>query len=492
MANSAQQKFIEQIAPFVKKYAKQYGFSCPSAVIAQACLESGYGTSNKAKHHNYFGLKYRKNRVNCNSGYFNDTSKEQLTNGQYIPVSTDWYAFATMEKGVEGYFQFISISNYSNLKGISDPKKYLETIRSDGYATSLSYVDNVYKVVTTNNLVQYDKEEVKNMSLKINSDHPAKSISYGSTRIASSIKYIVIHYTGNKNDTAKNNAVFFSAKGGNIREAGAHYFVDASGIYQSVPDLKVAYAVGGSKYPNTKGGSMHGKITNANSISIEMCSTNGTISDATIANTVLLAKELMSKYKISASNIYRHYDVNGKSCPGWKGWIDSDQSKWVAFKAKLGANVTTSTQPKESTSAPKADTSTTVNYKVKVVSSDGLNCRKEPNASSSKIKTYKDGTTLTITKENNKWGYTGEGWVSLAYTKKVTTQSSTAYYPKYTGKGTTLDTILKGIGVSASNYGSVSKRKKLANANGISNYSGTAAQNTKLIELAKTGKLKKV
>ena len=41
------------------------------------------------------------------------------------------------------------------------------------------------------------------------------------------IQYIVIHYTGNKGDTAKNNADYFY--GGN-RQASAHYFVDDNSI----------------------------------------------------------------------------------------------------------------------------------------------------------------------------------------------------------------------------------------------------------------------
>ena len=50
--------FIEQIAPLVLKYAPQYDIKAPSAVIAQAILESGWGESTLAsKYHNYFGLK---------------------------------------------------------------------------------------------------------------------------------------------------------------------------------------------------------------------------------------------------------------------------------------------------------------------------------------------------------------------------------------------------------------------------------------------------
>ena len=49
----------------------------------------------------------------------------------------------------------------------------------------------------------------------------------------------VIHFTGNKGDTAKNNADFYAT--GNTREAGAHFFVDKkSEIWESVP-MAVSY-----------------------------------------------------------------------------------------------------------------------------------------------------------------------------------------------------------------------------------------------------------
>lgn len=150
--------FIEKIAPYVQQIAPKYGIKCNSAVIAQACLESAYGTSAKAKYHNYFGLKYRPNRVTCNSGTFTDSSREQNANGSYVGITTQWYSFANMAMGVEGYFQFINIANYANLKGVADPQKYLTNIRSDGYATSLNYVTNVMNVVKKYNLTKYDKE----------------------------------------------------------------------------------------------------------------------------------------------------------------------------------------------------------------------------------------------------------------------------------------------------------------------------------------------
>ena len=69
-----------------------------------------------------------------------------------------------MENGVIGYFDFINISNYSNLKGVTDPREYLENIKADGYATSLNYVDKLMAVIENWSLTDYDKKEETKMS----------------------------------------------------------------------------------------------------------------------------------------------------------------------------------------------------------------------------------------------------------------------------------------------------------------------------------------
>lgn len=65
-----QEDFIDQIAPHVCAWRNYLGFGVASAIIAQACLESAYGRSNKAhNYNNYFGIKYKDGRVDCNDGY---------------------------------------------------------------------------------------------------------------------------------------------------------------------------------------------------------------------------------------------------------------------------------------------------------------------------------------------------------------------------------------------------------------------------------------
>lgn len=76
-------------------------------------------------------------------------------------------------------------------------------------------------------------------------------------------------------------------------------------------------------------------------------------------------------------------------------------------------------------------------------------------------------------------------------TTTSTTPASSKYYPKYKGSSTKIDEVLKAIGVPNAYYGSYLKRKKIATANGIKVYAGTAAQNLSLISKAKAGTLLK-
>ena len=79
-----------------------------------------------------------------------------------------------------------------------------------------------------------------------------------------------------------------------------------------------------------------------------------------------------------------------------------------------------------------------------------------------------------------------------ATTSKPATPTTTSkYYPKYTGTSTSIDTVFRAIGVPEQYCGKWSKRKTVAKANGISAYAGTAGQNSKLVTLAKQGKLVK-
>lgn len=168
----------------------------------------------------------------------------------------------------------------------------------------------------------------------------ANRANYGTTRRAADIQYLVYHYTGNDGDNDANNAAYFRD---HVVEASAHYFVDDDSITQSVPDLYVAYAVGGKLWSDTGrtgGGTMYGVITNRNSLSIEMCDTRRDsvlqATEATMERAAALGRALMDKYGITPDRVYRHFDVTGKHCPAY--WMD--EAAWAGFKARLEERMT--------------------------------------------------------------------------------------------------------------------------------------------------------
>lgn len=163
----------------------------------------------------------------------------------------------------------------------------------------------------------------------------AKKNSYGGTRSLTSIRYIVLHYTGNSGDTAMNNARYFA--GSNTRSAGAHFFVSQDGsVVQSILLKYTAWSVGDKKNGR---GTYYGKCTNSNSVSIEMCDQlNKDASSAQIKAVRELIQYIQSQCP-NAKTIIRHYDVTTKRCPA--RYVDS--AKWSNLRAAVtGGSVSNS------------------------------------------------------------------------------------------------------------------------------------------------------
>lgn len=174
-------EFINQIAPYVQKYAKAYDYDVCSAIIAQACLESAFGRSTLGyKYHNYFGMK-------AGSGWtgrsVNLQTKEEYSPGTLTTIRDAFRVYSNMDEGVKGYFEFIQYPRYGNLRFAKTPEEYLTMIRADGYATSTSYVQNNMRIVDSYNLRRFDELE------------PIKQVSYAAVVTASALNVRQNHGT---------------------------------------------------------------------------------------------------------------------------------------------------------------------------------------------------------------------------------------------------------------------------------------------------------
>lgn len=358
--------FINEIALLVQKYAPRFGIKVVSPIIAQAILESQSGESELATQaNNLFGLKYNPNQPNrCPSanGYYIKVGSEQNKDGSYVSSQMLWQKFESYSKCVKGYFEFLDYSSrYDNLKGVTNPRTYLELIKADGYATSLKYVDNLIAVIEKYNLTKYDNitEDVKKENVEI--PNIIKCTSTENTTSCDRIpKYLVIHYTAgtsSKKGSALNIAKYFAKP---TTKASADFIVDDVDIvqYNPNPNKYYCWSVGGSKYlsmTNSLGGKLYGIAKNTNCINIEMCSRktntktlNATDKDwyftkETEDNVIKLAKYLMDLYSIPIDNVITHNSVTGKICPNPYVLNEQSLQKWYEFKNRL-SNTSVSTQ----------------------------------------------------------------------------------------------------------------------------------------------------
>lgn len=88
--------------------------------------------------------------------------------------------------------------------------------------------------------------------------------------------------------------------------------------------------------------------------------------------------------------------------------------------------------------------------------------------------------TILISKKKGHTAIVVEGTIQSAK------EPSVAYYGVYKGKGTSIVSALAAVGEKDTSF---AHRKKIAAANGINGYQGTIAQNLKMVQLIKAGKL---
>ena len=128
------------------------------------------------------------------------------------------------------------------------------------------------------------------------------------------IKYIVVHYTGMKNELAAIKKLCDESK-----KVSAHYFIKNNGeIINMVPDLYEAWHAGKSRWNNNNS-------LNKNSIGIEIHNPGHThtyknFSIKQLDSIMFLLKKLKKKYKIKNKNILGHSDIapERKKDPGEK------------------------------------------------------------------------------------------------------------------------------------------------------------------------------
>ena len=143
-----------------------------SVSMAQFILESGYGKSELAQNaNNVFGMKcslsgntWSGSTWDGKSKYTKQT-KEQHTDGSYETITADFRKYPCVEDSISDHSAYLlgakngSKLRYDGLKGCTDYRKAVQIIKDGGYATSLTYVENLCSIIERWNLTQFDVKE---------------------------------------------------------------------------------------------------------------------------------------------------------------------------------------------------------------------------------------------------------------------------------------------------------------------------------------------
>lgn len=148
----AAKDFIKKLAPGAQKVYKKYNVLA-SLVIAQGCLESGFGSSGLSKQaNNLFGIK-----GTYNGKYVLMWTSEQDKKGNVTRIQAKFRKYPSYAESLADLGSlYTRLSRYKNVVGEKDYKKATAAVSKAGYATDINYATKLNSIIFTYKLTQYD------------------------------------------------------------------------------------------------------------------------------------------------------------------------------------------------------------------------------------------------------------------------------------------------------------------------------------------------
>ena len=146
-------QFIKQFKSLAFQMEKESGIFA-EAILAQAALETGWGT--RVKGNNYFGIKGKKQLIrtkeildNPNVKFPEIISITKLDSGKYEYDIRTWFdSYNNPIDSFRAYVSFIKDNpRYSKALQQKTPEDYLREIARAGYATGTNYEETLLNVL---------------------------------------------------------------------------------------------------------------------------------------------------------------------------------------------------------------------------------------------------------------------------------------------------------------------------------------------------------
>ncbi|EEI19211.1 glycoside hydrolase family 73 protein [Lentilactobacillus hilgardii] len=150
-------KFINKLAPQAQLLQGQYNV-LPSVTLAQAILESNWGTSQLSnKYNNLFGVKAQSS--NTKSVYL-DT--QEYVDGRYVTVKARFEVYDSWNDSLAEHAKLLAYGtkwNPDQYRDVVSANNYVQAaqgLEKDGYATDPTYTEKLISLIKNYKLYQFD------------------------------------------------------------------------------------------------------------------------------------------------------------------------------------------------------------------------------------------------------------------------------------------------------------------------------------------------
>ncbi|HEY9068985.1 MAG TPA: glucosaminidase domain-containing protein, partial [Candidatus Ozemobacteraceae bacterium] len=124
-----------------------------SVTLAQAALETGWGSSTIGSAKNLFGIK-----GTGPAGSVTVPTKE-CYNGRWVTINDKFRKYNTWKESIDDHARLISgNARYKNcMKYSNNPDQFAREVQRAGYATDPGYASKLISIMKANNLYKFDK-----------------------------------------------------------------------------------------------------------------------------------------------------------------------------------------------------------------------------------------------------------------------------------------------------------------------------------------------
>ncbi|WP_314354942.1 glucosaminidase domain-containing protein, partial [uncultured Granulicatella sp.] len=198
-ASTAASQFLRNIIPAAQNVARGKDIYA-SVMIAQAALESGWGTStlSKAPNHNLFGVKGSYNGQSVNMQTLEDSGGQN-----YYSIHANFRKYPSYQESLEDYADkivngisgaplFYSGAWKSKTNSYQDATAYL----TGRYATDTAYASKLNRIIEQFGLTKYDTETAVNMAEEIASKEETATSGNSYTVVSGDGLYAISRKTG--------------------------------------------------------------------------------------------------------------------------------------------------------------------------------------------------------------------------------------------------------------------------------------------------------